>query len=168
MAKINSQKYIERNRAPRVQIEYDVQTNGAQKSIEIPFVMGVMANLSGKPKEALGPIEEREFEEIDSVNFDSKMKAIQPRAAFQSENKLTNEGKIGVDLTFESIDDFTPGEVAKRIPETAALLKARTELANLKSYLDGKGDAEKLLSSIMDQTDLLKKIIADKSSDENE
>ena len=122
MAKINSQKYIERNRAPRVQIEYDVQTNGAQKSIEIPFVMGVMANLSGKPKEALGPIEEREFEEIDSVNFDSKMKAIQPRAAFQSENKLTNEGKIGVDLTFESIDDFTPGEVAKRIPETAALL----------------------------------------------
>ena len=106
MAKQSSQKFIARNRAPRVQIEYDVELYGAQKKVQIPFVMGVMSNLSGKPSEALPGVGERKALEVDVDNFDERLKSMKPRAAFQVPNTLTGEGSISVDITFESMDDF--------------------------------------------------------------
>ena len=111
---MSGQKFIARNRAPRVQIEYDVEVYGSQKKVQLPFVMGVMADLSGKPVEALPPVDERDFLEIDVDNFDSRMKSVQPRAAFHVDNQLTGEGLLAVDLTFESLDDFSPASIARR------------------------------------------------------
>ena len=115
MAKASSQKFIARNRAPRVQIEYDVELYGAEKKIQLPFVMGVLADLSGKPAEPLPPVADRKFLEIDVDNFDSRMKAMKPRAAFQVPNTLTGEGNLNVELTFESMDDFSPAAVARKV-----------------------------------------------------
>ena len=114
MAKASSQKFIARNRAPRVQIEYDVELYGAEKKIQLPFVMGVLADLSGKPAEALPPVADRKFLDIDVDNFDSRMKALKPRAAFQVPNTLTGEGNLSVELTFDSMDDFSPAAVASQ------------------------------------------------------
>lgn len=122
MAMSNSgQKFIARNRAPRVQIEYDVEIYGAERKIQLPFVMGVMADLVGKPVENLPAVDERKFLEIDIDNFDERMKALKPRVAFQVDNTLTGEGKLNVDLTFDSMDDFLPDAVAQsRAAEQAA------------------------------------------------
>src|SRR5213075_585250 len=103
MAKSSSQKFIARNRAPRVQIEYDVELYGSQKKVELPFVMGVMADLSGKPAEALPDVSERKFLDIDIDNFDERLKAFKPRVAFQVPNTLTGEGNLPVEITFESM-----------------------------------------------------------------
>src|ERR1700747_3847599 len=115
MAKASSQKFIARNRAPRVQIEYDVELYGAQKKIELPFVMGVMAELSGKPADPLAPVADRKFLEFDIDNFDDRLKATKPRVAFSVPNTLTGEGNLSVDITFESLDDFSPGAVARKV-----------------------------------------------------
>src|SRR5881398_3420042 len=115
MAKSSSQKFVARNRAPRVQIEYDVELYGAEKKVELPFVMGVMADLSGKPAEALPAVGDRKFLEIDVDNFDDRLKACKPRVAFQVPNTLTGEGNMMVDLSFESMDDFSPGAVARKV-----------------------------------------------------
>src|SRR6201998_1615003 len=115
MAKASSQKFIQRNRAPRVQIEYDVDLSGAQKKIELPFVMGVMADLSGKPADPLAPVADRKFLEIDVDNFDERMKSCKPRVAFAVPNTLTGEGNLSVDITFESMSDFSPEAVAKKV-----------------------------------------------------
>ena len=96
----SSQKFIARNRAPRVQIEYDVELYGAEKKVQLPFVMGVLSNLSGKPADALPPMADRKFLEIDVDNFDSRMKSMKPRVAFQVPNTLTGEGNVSVDITF--------------------------------------------------------------------
>src|SRR5215813_13383272 len=103
MAKASSQKFIARNRAPRVQIEYDVEVYGASKKVQLPFVMGVMADLSGKPAEALPAVADRKALEIDVDNFDERLKAMKPRAAFRVPNTLTGEGKLNVDISFESM-----------------------------------------------------------------
>ncbi len=153
--KASSQKFIARNRAPRVQIEYDLETYGAQQSINLPFVMGVMADLSGKPEEALPPVAERKFLEIDADNFDERMKSTKPRAAFQVPNTLTGEGSLSVDLTFESMDDFSPAAVAKKVDSLNKLLKARTQLANLIAYMDGKEGAEELVAKLLDDPALM-------------
>src|SRR5437660_3900866 len=142
MAKASSQKFIARNRAPRVQIEYDVELYGAQKKVELPFVMGVMADLSGKPKESLPDVGERKFLEIDVDNFDERLKSMKPRVAFQVPNTLTGEGNMPVEITFESMDDFSPAAIAKKIEPLRKLLEARTQLTNLLSYMDGKSKAE--------------------------
>src|SRR6058998_4245197 len=131
MAKASSQKFIQRNRAPRVQIEYDVELYGAQKRVELPFVMGVMADLSGKPAEALPPVGERKFLEIDVDNFDDRLKACKPRVAFQVPNTLTGEGNLSVEMSFESMDDFSPAAVAGKVDALNRLLEARKQLANL-------------------------------------
>ena len=133
MAKESSQKFIARNRAPRVQIEYDVELYGAEKMIQLPFIMGVMADLSGKPEEALPPVADRKMLEIDVDNFDERLKAMKPRTAFRVPNTLTGEGNISVDITFESMDDFSPAAVAKKVGALRQLLDARTQLANLSS-----------------------------------
>ena len=137
MAK-SSQKFIARNRAPRVQIEYDVELYGAEKKIQLPFVMGVLADLSGKPAEPdkVQPVADRKFLEFDVDNFDSRMKAMKPRAAFAVENSLTGEGDLKVELTFENMDDFSPAAVARKVGALNKLLEARTQLSNLVTYMD--------------------------------
>ena len=158
MAKASSQKFINRNRAPRVQIEYDVELYGAQKKIELPFVMGVMADLSGKPAEPLPAVADRKFLEIDVDNFDDRMKACKPRVAFQVPNTLTGEGNLNVELTFESMDDFSPAAVARKVVALNKLLTARTELSNLLTYMDGKSGAEDLIAKALNDPALLKSL----------
>ena len=167
MAKTSSQKFIARNRAPRVQIEYDVELYGAEKKIQLPFVMGVLADLSGKPAEPLAPVADRKFLDIDVDNFDSRMKALKPRAAFQVPNTLTGEGNINVELTFESMDDFSPAAVASKVDALNKLLEARQQLANLITYMDGKTGAEELVSQLLQDPTLLKTLASTKNpSDE--
>ena len=155
MARASSQKFIARNRAPRVQIEYDVELYGAEKKVELPFVMGVMADLSGKPAEPLPSVDERKFLEIDVDNFDDRMKAIKPRVAFQVPNTLTGEGNLNVEMTFESMDDFSPAAVARKVDALNQLLTARSQLANLVTYMDGKSGAEDLVSRLLNDPALL-------------
>lgn len=155
MARQSSQKFIARNRAPRVQIEYDVEVYGAQKKVQIPFVMGVLADLAGKREEPLPPVEERKMMEIDVDNFDARMKALKPRAAFSVPNTLTGEGELKVDITFESLDDFSPAAVARKVAGLDKLLDARTQLANLVTYMDGKSGAEDLIKRALQDDTLL-------------
>jgi len=155
MAKASSQKFIARNRAPRVQIEYDLELYGAEKKINLPFVMGVMSDLSGKPAEPLAPVSDRKFLEIDVDNFDERLKSMKPRVAFQVPNTLTGEGQMPVEITFESMDDFSPSAIAKKIEPLRKLLEARTQLTNLMSYMDGKSKAEDLLSNVLKDPALL-------------
>jgi type VI secretion system protein ImpB len=164
MAKQSSQKFIARNRAPRVQIEYDLELYGAEKSINLPFVMGIMADLSGKPAEALEGVADRKFLQIDVDNFDERMKAAKPRVAFQVPNTLTGEGNISVDLTFESMDDFSPAAVARKVDALNKLLTARTELSNLLSYMDGKAGAEDLIAKALKDPALLAALTSAKSA----
>lgn len=162
MAKASSQKFIARNRAPRVQIEYDVEVYGAEKKVQLPFVMGVMSDLSGKqdPDNPLPPVAERKYLEIDVDNFDDRMKAMKPRAGFQVPNTLTGEGNISVDITFESMDDFSPAAVARKVDALNKLLQARTQLSNLVTYMDGKTGAEELISKAMGDPALLEALVA--------
>jgi len=151
----SSQKFIARNRAPRVQIEYDVELYGAQKKVQLPFVMGVLADLSGKPADPLAPVADRKFLEVDVDNFDSRMKAMKPRVAFAVPNALTGEGNLSVDITFENMDDFSPAAVARKVDSLNKLLEARQQLSNLVTYMDGKGGAEELIGKLMADPALL-------------
>ena len=163
----NSQKFVARNRAPRVQIEYDVELYGAEKKVQVPFVMGVMADLSGKPAEALPGVHERDFMEIDVDNFDDRLKATKPRVAFNVDNKLTGEGQLPVEITFESMEDFSPAAVARKVAGLDKLLEARTQLANLVTYMDGKAGAEELISKAIKDPALLQSLTsAPKADDE--
>ena len=155
MAKASSQKFIARNRSPRVQIEYEVETYGSEKKIQLPFVVGVMSDLSGKPAEALPAVADRKMLEIDVDNFDDRMKSIKPRVAFMVPNTLTGEGNVAVDITFESMDDFSPGAVAKKVDSLAKLLEARNQLSNLLTYMDGKTGAEELIAKVLKNPALL-------------
>lgn len=151
----SSQKFIARNRAPRVQIEYDVELYGAEKKIQLPFIMGVMADLSGKPAEPLAAVSDRKFLEIDVDNFDDRLGAMKPRVAFQVPNTLTGEGNLSVDITFESMDDFSPAAIARKVGALAKLLEAREQLSNLLSYMDGKTGAEELIAKALQDPTLL-------------
>ena len=162
MAKASSQKFIARNRAPRVQIEYEVELYGAQKKVQVPFVMGVMADLSGDVAEPLPGVDERKFMAIDIDNFDERMKSMKPRVAFRVPNALTGEGQLNVDITFESMDDFSPAAVARKVDALSKLLEARTQLSNLVTYMDGKSGAEELISKVLNDPALLKSL-ADKA-----
>ena len=158
----SSQKFIARNRAPRVQIEYDVELYGAEKKVQLPFVMGVLSDLSGKPSEALPPVAERKLLEFDVDNFDSRMKAMKPRVAFQVPNTLTGEGSMSVDITFENMDDFSPAAVARKVDSLSKLLQAREQLSNLITYMDGKSGAEELLAKVLADPALLGTLAAAK------
>jgi len=160
MAKASSQKFINRNRAPRVHIEYDVELYGAEKKVELPFIMGVMADLSGKPAEALPGVADRKFLEIDVDNFDDRLKASKPRVAFTVPNTLTGEGNLAVEMTFESMDDFSPAAVARKVDSLNKLLTARTELANLLTYMDGKSGAENLIGKLLADPTLMQSMAA--------
>jgi type VI secretion system protein ImpB len=159
VGKPSSQKFIARNRAPRVQIEYDVEVYGAQKKVQIPFVMGVLADLSGDPKEPLANIDDRKFVNFDTDNFDERMKSMKPRVAISVPNTLTGEGNMQVDITFESMDDFSPAAVARKVDALNKLLEARTQLSNLITYMDGKAGAEELISKALNDPALLKSLV---------
>ena len=167
MAKQSSQKFIARNRAPRVQIEYDVEVYGAQKKIQIPFVMGVMSDLSGDAKEPLPGVDERKFMSFDVDNFDERMKSMKPRVAFSVPNTLTGQGNLSVDVTFESMEDFSPAAVARKVDALNKLLEARSQLANLVTYMDGKAGAEELIAKALNDPALLKSLAAQPKQDES-
>lgn len=154
----SSQKFIARNRAPRVQIEYDVELYGAEKKVQLPFVMGVLSDLAGKPTEPPPPVADRQFLDVDVDNFDARMKKMKPRVAFQVPNHLTGEGNIAVDITFASMDDFSPAAVAAQVEGLKQLLEARQQLANLVTYMDGKTGAEELLAKVIKDEALLKSL----------
>ena len=154
----SSQKFIARNRAPRVQIEYDVELYGAEKKIQLPFVMGVLADLSGKSAEPLAAVADRKFLEIDVDNFDARMKAMKPRVVYQVPNTLTGEGNLNVELTFDSMDDFSPAAVARKVDALAKLLDAREQLSNLITYMDGKTNAEELVSKLLQDPALMQSL----------
>ena len=161
----SSQKFIARNRAPRVQIEYDLEDYGSQRKVQLPFIMGVLADLSGKPAEALPAVVQRKFLEIDVDNFDERLKSMKPRVAFQVPNTLTGEGRLPVDMTFESMEDFSPTAIAKKVDSLRKLLAARTELSNLMTYMDGKAGAEGLIAKVLRDPDLMKSLAAAPKAD---
>jgi type VI secretion system protein ImpB len=153
MARESGQKFIRRNRPPRVHITYENPAN-AEEKVEIPFVMGVLADLSGNaPGVEKSEIANRKFLEFDMDNLDARMAAIQPGVSFRVDNKLgeNSEEKMGVHLRFNKMADFEPAAVAKQVPAVAKLLEARMQLANLQRYVDGKAAAE----------DQLRKLLAD-------
>ena len=157
----SSQKFIARNRAPRVQIEYDVELYGAQKKIELPFVMGVMADLSGKPVTPLAEVADRKMLEIDIDNFNARMSSIKPRVAFVVPNNLSEEGgNLAVDITFDKMEDFSPEAVARQVEPLRKLLEARTQLSNLLTYMDGKSGTEKVLEDLIQDPALMKSVMA--------
>lgn len=161
MAK-GGQRFIKENRAPRVHIEYEVETFGSRQKVELPFVVGVMSDLSGKSNVEKKSLDKRDFVEFDMDNFEQKMEAIAPRAAFVVDNTLTGEGKLGVDLTFNSLDDFSPGRIAQNVPALRKLLEARQELNDLLAYMDGKDGAQDLIDKVLKDPDLLKSLAAAK------
>lgn len=158
----SGQRFIKENRAPRVHIEYEVETFGAIQKVELPFVMGVMADLSGKSHVEKKTMDKRDFVEFDMDNFEQRMEAIAPRAAFTVDNTLTGDGKLSVDLNFSSMQDFSPGQVAKNVPALAKLLEARQQLNDLMLYMDGKDGAQELLDRVLKDPDLMKALASAK------
>jgi type VI secretion system protein ImpB len=159
MAK-SGQRFIKENRPPRVHIEYELETFGSTQKVELPFVMGVLSDLSGKSNVEKKALPQRDFLEFDVDNFEQRMEAIAPRAAFVVDNALSGDGKLGVDLTFKSMDDFSPGAVAKNVPALAKLLEARQQLNDLLIYMDGKDGAQDLLDKVLKDPELLKALAA--------
>ena len=125
--------------------------------------MGVMSDLSGKPAEPLAPVADRKFLEVDVDNFDSRMKSMKPRVAFQVPNTLTGEGNIAVDITFDNMEDFSPAAVAAKVDGLKQMLEARQQLANLITYMDGKVGAEELIAKVIKDEALLKSLAAAKA-----
>jgi type VI secretion system protein ImpB len=158
MAREGTQKKLERVRPPRVNISYEVETGGAIESKELPFVMGVFADLSGQPAEALPRLKERKFVEVTPDNFDTVLKSAKPRVAFAVDNKLGGEGKIGIDLTFESFDDFNPEKVAENIKPLRDLVAMRTKLADLRGSLQGNEKLDDILQSTLNNAASMKKL----------
>ncbi len=153
------QHKLDRVRAPRVQITYDVEVGGAVESKEIPFVVGVLADLSGKPDEPLPKLKDRKFVEIDRDNFDNVLAAMKPRVAFKVDNKLTDDDtKIAVELRFKSMDDFHPERIAQQVEPLRKLVEARTKLSDLLNKLDGNDKLDELLQGVISDTDALNKL----------
>ena len=153
----SGQKFIRRNRPPRVHITYE-NPNNADEKIELPFVMGVMSDLSGNaPGVEKEEIANRKLLDIDMDNFDKRMEAIAPGATFRVPNKLGDDAgeQLSVNLRFNKIDDFSPAAVAKQVPSVAKLLEARTQLANLMRYMDGKAAAEAQLKKLLSDPELM-------------
>lgn len=164
----SSQKFIARNRAPRVQIEYDVELYGAEKKINLPFVMGVMSDLSGNAGAEKPRIDDRNFSEVDVDNFDEYLKSTKPKVALRVPNTLTGEGEMSVEVSFDSMDDFSPAAVAAKVEPLAKLLEARTQLSNLVTYMDGKSGAEELIANALKDPALLESLAASAKPEESD
>ena len=157
-----TQKKLERVRPPRVSITYEVETGGAIEMKELPFVMGVLADLSGNPAQPLPKLKERKFVEVNPDNFDTVLKSAQPRLQFTSENKLQPDGsKIAVELKFESLDDFSPDRVAEQVKPLRELLELRTKLADLRGRLQGNDKLEEILQQTINDADSMRKLRAE-------
>jgi type VI secretion system protein ImpB len=152
---MSSQKFIARNRAPRVQIEYDVEVYGAERKVQLPFVMGVLADLRGNAGESPAPLAQRKFLEISADNLDDRMRGMRPAVALNVSNTLTGEGNLKLEIQFESLDDFSPAAIARNVPALNQLLSARMQLANLIAYMDGKSGAEELIAKVMNSRETL-------------
>ncbi len=153
------QHKIDRVRAPRVQITYDVEIGDAIEMKEIPFVVGVLADLSGKPDEPLPKVKDRKFVEIDRDNFNNVLEAMKPRVAFKVDNKLTgDDSKLAVELRFKSLDDFHPEQVAQQVEPLRKLVEARRRLSELLGKLDGNDKLDELLQDVITSTDSLQKL----------
>src|SRR5216683_625486 len=148
------QHKLDRVRLPRVQITYDVETGGAMRSVELPFVVGVLADLSGNPKEALKPLKDRPAVMIDRDNFNEVMTKQAPRVAMKVQNRLTDEDtKLAVELNFKHIDDFEPAQVAQQIGPLKELLDMRQRLTQLLSKMEGNDKLESLLTDVLTNTE---------------
>jgi type VI secretion system protein ImpB len=159
MAKDSTQKKLERVRPPRVNISYDVETGGAVETKELPFLMGVLADLTGNPAEALPRLKDRKFVEITPDNFDAVLKSTRPRVNFAVDNKLQEGGgKLAIDMTFESLDDFSPDAVAQKVAPLKELLNLRTKLADLRGSLQGNDKLEEILQHTLNDAAAMKKL----------
>ncbi len=162
---------LERVRPPRVQISYDVEVGDAIEMRELPFVMGVLADLSGQPEEELPRLKDRKFVEVTPDNFDDVLKSMKPHVSFTVANRLSDDpeaGKLGVDLRFESLDDFSPDRVAQQVEPLKKLLELRQQLADLRGSLQGNDKFEEILQSTLNDADKmaqLKKEIGEGGSD---
>jgi len=155
----STQHKLDRIRPPRVQITYDVELGGAIQLKELPFVVGILSDLSGKPEEPLPKLKNRKFVELDRDNFNDVLASIGPRLAFQADNKLTNDGsKLNLELKFNDMDDFNPVNILKQISPLRKLFEARQRLSDLMGKLDGNDDLDRLLQDIVKNTENLKEI----------
>ncbi len=162
MAKESLQHTLDRVRAPRVQITYDVEVGDSIEMKEIPFVVGVLGDLSGKPDQPLPKLKDRKFVEIDRDNFDTVLAGMKPRLAFKADNKLTDDdSKIAVELRFKSMEDFHPERVAEQITPVRKLVEARKKLSDLLNKLDGNDRLDELLQEVISSTDTLEKLGAE-------
>ena len=159
MAKESLQHTLDRVRSPRVQITYDVEVGDAIQMKEIPFVVGVLGDLSGNPDEPLPKLKDRKFVEIDRDNFNTVLAGMKPRLAYKVDNKLTDDdSKIGVELRFKSLEDFHPERVAEQVTPVRKLVEARKKLSDLLSKLDGNDKLEELLKEVINSTESLEKL----------
>lgn len=152
---------LERVRPPRVHVTYDVEIGDAIEVKEIPFVMGVLADLTGMPEEPLPRLKERRFVEVTPDNFDNVLASMKPRLAFSVENQLSddpNAGKIGVDLRFSNIEDFEPEQVARQVKPLRELLELRTKLSDLRGSLQGNEKLERVLQEVLGNTEKMQKL----------
>jgi type VI secretion system protein ImpB len=160
----STQKKLERVRPPRVQITYEVETGGAIEMKELPFVMGVLGDFTGKPTEPLPKLKERKFVEVTPDNFDDVLRGMKPHLAFTVENKLSedpNAGRISVDLTFQSLDDFSPDQVARQVKPLRELLELRSKLADLRGTLQGNDKLDEILQATLRDEEKMKKLQAE-------
>lgn len=153
------QQKISRIRPPRVHISYEVETGGAIELKELPFVVGVLGDFSGKPIDPLPRVRDRKFVEVDRDNFDAVLAGMKPRLAFQVENKLQNDGsKLGVELKFSSMDDFHPDNIAQQVEPLRKLVEARRNLSDLLAKMDGNDKLGDLLTDVLQNTDKQKQL----------
>lgn len=153
------QQKISRIRPPRVHISYEVETGGAIEMKELPFVVGVLGDFSGKPVDPLPRLRDRKFVDIDRDNFDSVLAGMKPRLAFQVDNKLQDDGsKLGVELKFNSLDDFHPDQIAQQVEPLRKLVEARRNLSDLLAKMDGNDKLGDLLTDVLQSTDKQKQL----------
>ena len=161
MAKESTQKKLSRVRPPRVQITYDVEVGDAIETKELPFVLGVLADLSGQPKEPLPKLKERKFIQIDRDNFDDVLKGTAPRLALRVDNKLQNDGtQISIDLDFEKLEDFEPTAIVNQVAPLKQLLEMRAKLSDLRNKVMGNEKLEEILDDVLRDTEKLREIAA--------
>jgi type VI secretion system protein ImpB len=164
MAKESVHKKLERVRPPRVNITYEVETGGALEVKELPFVLGVLADFAGQPTEELPKLKDRKFTEVTLDNFDDVLASMQPHVAFSVDNKLSDDpkaGKIQVDMTFESLDDFSPDRVAQKVDPLKQLLELRGQLADLRGKVQSNEKLEEILMATLSDEEKRKKLAAE-------
>lgn len=155
------QHKLDRVRPPRVQITYDVEVGGAIELKELPFVVGVLGDFTGKPEEPLPALKNRKFVEIDPDNFNQVMAGMKPRLTFSTENKLQDDGsKMGVELKFNSIEDFEPDQIVQQVDPLRKLVEARQKLSDLRSKMDGNDKLESMLNDVISNADKQKELSA--------